>query len=66
MSIQIINIVSVDVKAIDNVKEFNYLGTPITYDHPGTSNKELDRSIGMANSKFSSLKKLLCNYYIKL
>ena len=33
---------------------------------PGTSDKELNRRIGMANSKFSSLKKLLCNYHINL
>ena len=34
--------------------------------HPGTSDKELNRRIGIANSKFSSLKKLLCNYHINL
>ena len=47
---------------IDNVEDFVYLGALIRYDSPGTSDKELSRRIGMAFSKFSSMKKILCNY----
>ena len=60
------SIITINNKPIDNVKEFVYLGTKITYMHPGTSDKELAMRIGMANGKFSSLKKLLCNHHIKL
>ena len=60
------SIVNINGNAIENVLEFIYLGALITNMYPGTSDKELSRRIGMANSKFSSLKKLLCNYHIKL
>ena len=60
------SIIKINGTSIENVMEFKYLGAVITYDDPGTCNKELDKRIGMANAKFSSLKKLLCNYRIKL
>ena len=57
---------SIENENIDNVKEFVYLGTPISYDHPGVSEKEADRRIGMTLKKFSEMKNLLCNYRINL
>ena len=38
----------------------------ISYSDPGTSEKELDRRIGMAHGKFAEMKKVLCNYHLKL
>ena len=60
------SIVNISGKAIDNVEELGYLGALITNMHPGTSDKEQHRQIGMSNSKCSSLTKLLCNYHINM
>jgi hypothetical protein len=43
-----------------------YLGATITYNEPGTATKELDRRIGLAHGKFAELKKVLCNYHLRL
>ena len=51
---------------IENVTQFRYLGAIITYNEPGTSEEELDRRIALATGKFAELKKLLCNYHLKL
>ena len=59
-------VVHMDGKPIENVKNFVYLGTIITFNEPGTSDKELDRRIGLAHGKFTELKKLLCNYHLAL
>ena len=57
---------SIDNEIIDNVRDFTYLGSLISYNDPGVSVKEVDRRIGMAINKFSEMKKLLCNYRIHL
>ena len=59
-------VVHMDGKPIENVKHFVYLGATIAFNEPGTSNKELDRRIGLAHGKFTELKKLLCNYHLAL
>ena len=59
-------IITINNIAIENVKQFVYLGSSISYSEPGTSDKELDRRIGMAHSKFAEMKKVLCNYHLKL
>lgn len=60
------NIVRINDNLIENVKDFTYLGAVITYSEPSTSNKEIERRIGLAHSKFAEMKKLLCNYHLKL
>ena len=60
------SIITINNVAIENVKHFVYLGSSISYSEPGTSDKELDRRIGMAHSKFAEMKKVLCNYHLKL
>ena len=60
------SIININSQPIENVTHFTYLGAVISYSEPGTSEKELDRRIGLAHSKFSELKKLLCNYNLKL
>ena len=57
------SIIVINNTPIDN---FVYLGALIRYDSPGTTDKELSRRIGMAFSKFSLMKKLLCNYKLRL
>ena len=47
------------MKKIDNVEEFVYLGSLITYNEPGFVDKEINRRIGMALNKFSEMKKLV-------
>ena len=59
-------IIHIDDNPIDNVKQFTYLGAISTHNEPGTSHKELDTRIGQAHGKFAELKKLLCNYHLKL
>ena len=60
------HLITINNIPIENVTEFIYLGATITYNEPGTSEKELDRRIGSANRKFAEYKKLLCNYHLKL
>ena len=60
------SILSINGIAIDNVKEFKYLGSTVTYNEPGTSTIELDQRIGMATGKFAQMKKILYNYHLKL
>ena len=59
-------LITINNVPIKNVTQFTYLGAIITYDEPGTSDKELDRRIGLAHGKFAEMKKLLCNYHLKL
>ena len=60
------NIITIKQQKIKNVKKFKYLGAMLSYNQPGTSNAEISHRIGMANAKFASMKKLLCNYHLKL
>ena len=60
------SIITINNTPIDNVTNFVYLGTLINNNNPGTSDLEISRRIGMAHSKFSAMKKLLCNFKIKL
>ena len=60
------SVVSINGDIIDNVKEFVYLGSLITYSNPGVPDGEISRRIGMSLGKFSQMKKLLCNYRIRL
>ena len=60
------SIVTIGKVAIENVTHFTYLGAVISYSEPGTSDSELEGRIGLAHSKFAELKKLLCNYHIRL
>ena len=60
------SIVTISGIKIDNVKEFVYLGSLITYSDPGVPDAEVNRRIGMALGKFSQMKKVLCNYRIRL
>ena len=60
------SLLSINNAIIDNVKEFKYLGSTVTYNEPGTSTSELNQRVGMATGKFSQMKKILCNYHIKL
>ena len=60
------SLITINDLPIENVAQFTYFGAVISYYEPGTSDKELDRRIGLAHSKFTELKKLLCNYHIKL
>ena len=46
-------LVNIGDKQIENVKQFIYLGAAIRYNESGTSNKELDRRIGLAHGKFA-------------
>ena len=59
----IINIKGIPIK---NVTSFKYLGAIKSHSEPGTAAKEIDLRIAMATSKFSEMKKLLCNYHINL
>ena len=59
-------ILSIGNEKIDNVKEFVYLGSLVTFNEPGVADSEVNRRIGMALNKFSEIKKLLCNYRIHL
>ena len=56
------SIIDINNQPIEHVTHFTYLGAVISYSEPGTS----DRRIGLTHSKFSELKKLLCNYNLKL
>ena len=58
--------ITIKQKKIKNVKTFKYLGAMLSYNEPGTSDAEISHRIGMANAKFASMKKLLCNYHLKL
>ena len=60
------SIISINNVPIENVANFVYLGSVISHSDPGTSEKELDRRIGMAHGKFAEMKKVLCNYHLKL
>ena len=60
------SIISINNVVIENVANFVYLGSVISHSDPGTSVKELDRRIGMAHGKFAEMKKVLCNYHLKL
>lgn len=60
------NIISINNTKIKNVTYFTYLGSTISFNEVGTSNKEIKNRIGMAYRNFSELKKLLCNYHLKL
>ena len=60
------SIVTIGNVAIENVTHFTYLGAVISYSEPGTSDNKLERRIGLAHSKFAELKKLLCNYHLRL
>ena len=60
------NIISINNNKIKNVKHFKYLGSTISFNEVGTSHREIKNRIGMAHGKFSELKKLLCNYHLKL
>ena len=60
------SIISINGTLIDNVEYFKYLGAIMSYSEPGTSEKEIVQRIGMANGKFSQMKKILCNYHLKL
>ena len=60
------SIITINNVHIENVAQFVYLGSVISYSEPGTSDKELDRRIGMAHGKFAEMKKVLCNYRLKL
>ena len=58
------NIITINGTKIKNVQSFKYLGSTITYNEPGTSEKELTNRNGMVHGKFSELKRLpLCNYH---
>ena len=59
-------IIKINNQVIKNVKSFKYLGASLTYNEAGTSKLEIANRIAMANAKFSSLKKLVCNYHLKL
>ena len=60
------NIITINNQKIKNVKSFKYLGAILSYNEAGTSNLEISNRIAMANAKFASLKKLLCNYHLRL
>lgn len=60
------SILTINNQKIKNLKTFKYLGAMLSYNEPGTSGMEISHRIGMANAKFASLKKLLCNYHLKL
>ena len=60
------SLLSINNNTIDNVKEFKYLGATVAYNEPGTSTSELNQRIGMAVGKFAQMKKILCNYHLKL
>ena len=60
------SIITINNAAIENVENFVYLGSLINNNHPGIDDHEIGRRIGMAVSKFASMKAVLCNYKLKL
>lgn len=60
------SIIKINNDAIENVTHFTYLGAVISHSEPGMSDKELERRIGLFHNKFAELKKLLCNYHLRL
>ena len=57
---------SINGSPIKNVEYFKYLGAIISFSEPGTANKEIEQRIAMAITKFSVMKKIICNYHIML
>lgn len=60
------SIIQLENKAIENVKNFRYLGDEINFDEPSTGNAEIDLRISIAEAKFYEIIKRLTNFNIHL
>ena len=60
------SIVNLDNVPVENMRTFRYLGDYIKFNEPTTGDTEIDLRISVAENKFRSLSRTLCNRNIKL
>ena len=60
------NLVTINNIPLKNVKKFKYLGSQIKIDQPNTGDAEIDSRKNIAQSKFESMKTILCNQQIHM